>query len=36
MNRLIFTKDPAPRYLVAKTVAVGVGIYLLFVFILGA
>jgi hypothetical protein len=36
MSRLIFTKDPAPRYLVAKTVAAAVGIYLLYVFALGA
>jgi hypothetical protein len=33
-NRLIFT-DPPPRFLLLKTLAAGVGLYLLLVFVMG-
>jgi hypothetical protein len=33
-NRLIFT-NPPPRFLLLKTLAAGVGLYLLLVFVLG-
>jgi hypothetical protein len=34
-NRLIFTNPPPPRFLLLKTLAAGIGLYLLLVFVLG-